>query len=126
MLEELKSSQKQDDSPRGTRPMGNPAVVCTTFPRMVSVTIFHISRGMDSNSGTQTKQASLSYLLPYSLVTCRDSEGGGRILKFMIALNDSIGNYYFPHFEVESLQMKAKTFVSVDCLMVVDRIYMFN
>ena len=59
--------------------MGSPAIVSTTSPLFASVTIFHISRGVDSNSGTQTKQAFLSCLLSYSLVTCRHSKGGGRI-----------------------------------------------
>ena len=47
---ELRSSQKHDDSPCGTRRIGKPVMVSTLSPLLASVTMLHILRGINSNS----------------------------------------------------------------------------
>lgn len=79
MSEELKSCEKHKDNPCGTLPIGRPAIVHTVSPLLASVIVCHIGFGMESSSGTQTKQAFGSCLLPYSFVTGRDKVPGGRI-----------------------------------------------
>lgn len=76
---ELSRSQKHEESPIGTRPIGSPAIVLTLSPRLSSVTVFHIDCGIDVSSGTHTRHALGSYLLPYSLVTGNDRASGGLI-----------------------------------------------
>ena len=72
-------SLKQEDKPWGTLPIGRPAIVCTVSPLLMSVTWDHIVTGMLSSSGTHTKHAYGSCLLPYSFVTGRGRSMGGLI-----------------------------------------------
>ena len=74
-----KRSQKQEDSPRGTRPIGRPVMVRTLSPRFSSVVSFHKLVGIFSSSGTHIKHALGSCLFPYSFVTGSSTHCGGHI-----------------------------------------------
>lgn len=75
----LKRSQKQEDSPHGTRPIGRPAMVQTLSPRFSSVVSFHKLVGILSSLGTLIKHVLTSCLFPSSFVTGSSTHGGGRI-----------------------------------------------
>ena len=72
----LKRSQKQEDSPHGTRPIGRPAMVQTLSPRFSSVVSFHKLVGILSSLGTLIKHVLRSCL---SFVTGSSTHCGGRI-----------------------------------------------
>ena len=75
----LKTSQKQEDSPHGTRPISTPAMVLTFSPRIWSAVSFHKLLGILSSSGTNIKHAWGSCLFPYSFVTGSNAHCEGSV-----------------------------------------------
>lgn len=92
----LSRSQKQEESPINTCPIGSPAIVFTLSPLLSSVRVFHIDCGIDVSSGTHTRHT-LGSFVPILFSDWQWQGWWWSYLKLMISLHHCIVYVHFNH-----------------------------